>query len=142
MRWIFAALAALLFVTAAAAAQSTQGNGGEGAPQNLSQPYQRTAPAPPLKTMALKDVNNPSDTLGSASVEDSKGQSVGHVQAVNTTKQGEVRSIDVALNTKSAGKVVSIRANELRYVPSSNMLRASLSMDRIAALPAVPRKPL
>lgn len=131
------------FVAAAslATAQGTNGAGGYGTPQNLSQPYQPSAPVKPMKSMALKDVNNPSDALGSASVEDAKGQSVGQVQRVNTTPKGNVRSVDVHLTAlKGSDKIVTIMADKLHYIPAGNMLRAELSQAEIARLPAVPAK--
>lgn len=143
MRAKMALVAAVLFICTAAEAQDVQGHGSYGAPQNLTHPYQPSPPAKPLKTQALKDVSNPSDTLGSASVEDSKGSSVGQVQTVNTTKNGQVASVDVLLKTPGANnKVVSLKPSQLRYVPSGNLLRATMTVAKIDTLPAIKPKTL
>ena len=85
----------------------------------------------------LTQVSNPKTTLASATVQDSAGQSVGQVQSVKTTSSGKASSVKVSLTTsKGAGKTVSIKASDLSYDPSSNMLKSTLTSTQIDSMPA------
>ncbi len=85
-------------------------------------------------TQPASQVSSPETTLASATVQDSNGQSIGQVKSVKTSSGGKASSVAVSLS--SAGKVVSIKASKLRYDPSGNVLKASLSSTEINALPA------
>ena len=84
-------------------------------------------------------VNDPSSTLATDSVQDSSGQSVGTVRSVNMGPQGRASRINVSL-TRS-GRTVSIRAHELRFDPASNTLKSTLTLSQISALPPATQSP-
>lgn len=131
------AVALVLLIAVPAWAQGTNGVGGYSSPQNLNQPYSPSPPAKPLKSVALKDVANPTDTLSPASVEDSKGVSVGQVRRVVTNTKGQVTRVDVLLKTQNTpGRVVSFKPASLRYIPASSLLHSNMTAAEINALPA------
>jgi hypothetical protein len=103
--------------------------------QQMSSP--QSSMSNPASTQPASDVASPKTTLASATVQDSSGQSVGQVQSVKTTASGKTSSVAVSLTSASgAAKVVSIRASKLRFDPSGNTLKASLTSSEINALPA------
>jgi hypothetical protein len=63
------------------------------------------------------------------------------VQSVKTSASGKATSVAVSLSaaagTAGAPKVVSIKADDLTYDPSSNSLKASLTTQEINQLPAI-----
>jgi hypothetical protein len=108
--------------------------------QMQMQMQKATAPAEKGVTKPLSRVSDPSTTLASATVSDSSGQSVGQVQSVKTSG-GKATSVAVSLSaagaTAGAPKVVSIKADDLTYDPSSNSLKASLTTQEINQLPSI-----
>ncbi|HKD22909.1 MAG TPA: hypothetical protein VKB71_12920 [Rhizomicrobium sp.] len=109
--------------------------------QMQMQMQKATAPAEKGATKPLSRVSDPSTTLASATVSDSSGQSVGQVQSVKTSASGKATSVAVSLSaagaTAGAPKVVSIKADDLTYDPSSNSLKASLTTQEINQLPSI-----
>ena len=129
-------VAGALIVAGSAAAQM-RGGGGYSSMSN-------TAPTTPSTTynmssreaQPISDVKDPTTTLASARVQDSSGQTIGHVQKVSTTADGKASIVYVSLATSGgAGKVVSFDANGLRYDSDSKTLKASLTQSEINALP-------
>jgi hypothetical protein len=81
-------------------------------------------------------VSDPQMTLAAAKVQDASGKSIGTVTGVQTSKSGAAKSVKVSLSGKKA-KTVAIEANELRYMPTTHLLKAGLTQAQIRALPAV-----
>src|SRR5579862_1442412 len=84
-------------------------------------------------------VKDPTSTLGTDSVQDASGQTVGTVRGVSTGPDGRARRINVSL-TRS-GRTVSIRAHELRFDPASNTLKSTLTLSQISAMPPATESP-
>jgi hypothetical protein len=89
------------------------------------------------KGVALTRISNPRQTLSSVTVQDSSGQTVGMVQAVETAPSGKPKAVDITLASGSGGKIVRIKASKLRYQSSSNLLQAKLTQPQIDALPTL-----
>jgi hypothetical protein len=107
--------------------------------QSTATPQSTTATAPgSTATQPATEVSSPKTALASATVQDSSGQPVGQVQSVKTTSGGKASTVAVSVTptTGGAAKIVSIKASRLRYDPSGNILKASLSSSEINALPA------
>lgn len=103
------------------ATQTTRGYGGQAPLQSLSR------------------INEPERELGAASVRDSSGETVGQVQAVQTSTKGKASSVRIALNTAkgvATGKRVTVAAQDLRYDSASNAVVADLSQSQIEGMPA------
>ena len=79
-------------------------------------------------------VSNPTSTLGTDSVQDSSGQTIGTVRSVTTGPDGRASRINVSL-TRSGG-TVWIRARQLRFDPASNTLKSSLTLSQIRSMPS------
>jgi hypothetical protein len=127
---VMAGVAALL--TPAALAAQPYGSG-----QPLEQPLQNlpSKPAIPQATEPVREL--PPGKIASASVEDASGQMVGKVQLVKITTSGRVSSVDVRVIVPGdTGRVVSIKEQHLRYVPATGVLKTSLSLSEINALPS------
>jgi hypothetical protein len=143
---VAAVTGALILAASPASAQYTQSAPAAQPAQTTQTPMSSPQTQAPMSsptmqqgtsTQAATDVSSPKTTLASATVQDSSGQSVGQVQSVKTTSGGKTSSVAVSLSSgTSSGKIVSIRASKLRYDPSGNVLKASLSSSEISALPA------
>ena len=117
--------------------------------QMYSRPATTATPSSPMMEHPMKSesatarplsrVKDPSTTLASATVNDSNGQSIGQVQSVKTSSSGKAQSVAVSLTSSATtpGKIVTLQADQLTYDPSSNQLKASLTMDQINQLPAI-----
>jgi len=91
------------------------------------------------KGVALTRISNPKQTLNSVTVQDSSGQTVGMVQAVETGRGGKPKAVDITLASGNGGsaKIVRIKASKLRYQSASNLLQAKLTQSEIDALPTM-----
>jgi hypothetical protein len=88
--------------------------------------------------VALSAVSNAKQTLASASVKDSSGQTLGQVQKVKTSASGTPTAIDVSLTSAPTPKVVQLKASQLRYDRSNNMLMTvGLSASEVQSMPAI-----
>lgn len=88
-------------------------------------------------TESVASVTDAKTQLAAATVQDQSGQQVGQVQDVHTSSSGKATRVDVALNTPSGvGKVVSLKASQLGYDPSKNIVVAQLSRSDIESMPA------
>ncbi len=89
-------------------------------------------PAKHGKEILLRRVKDPKQTLAAASVDDSSGDAVGHVQSIETFRNGHARAVMVSLT--DGNKTVAIPARDLRYDKSSNTIDARLTKSQIQAL--------
>jgi hypothetical protein len=85
-----------------------------------------------MHTVMLRAVTNPKETLANASVDDSAGSTIGHVQSVETYKSGHARAVLVSLTSDS--KTVAIPQRDLRFDKSTDTLDAKLTKSQIEAL--------
>lgn len=88
-------------------------------------------------SVALRDVQNPKETLASASVQDDQGNSIGPVHEVVLGSNGKPTAVkvDVGGFLGIGSKVVAIRANKLKFQQDRNILVTTMTKNQIKALP-------
>ena len=97
---------------------------------------QAAAPEAADKSIALTDVEMPKDTLATATVETSTGESVGEVQSVTVGADGKASGVVVEADSFLGKDVdpVTIEAANLTYDPDRKVLITELNKDQIQNL--------
>ncbi len=82
----------------------------------------------------LSTITNPPARIASANVLDASGTTIGAVQRVEITPQGQPTKVAIALIGRDDGLVV-LDAGAVKYDSSKNQILASQSADQIRSLP-------
>ncbi len=90
----------------------------------------------------LKEINNPDQTLSSASVETRDGWVLGEVKSVKTGSNDLPKTVDITTGgfLGFGERVVPIGAKDMTYLKGRNILVTSLSKNEVKALPVVQSK--
>ena len=138
---------ALSLLAAPALAQSTMSTMPSRIPNPASKPQSSAEMSPSSQAtshmqassgVSLSSVSNAKQTLASASVKDSSGQTLGQVEKVKTTASGTPTAVEVNLTSAPTPKTVQLKASQLRYDQSSNMLMTvGLSASEVQSMPAM-----
>jgi hypothetical protein len=110
-------------------------------PNKMVQPQAGTRPDSDMTRqghmggVSLNTLDNPQQKLTNATVDDSRGATIGTVTNVQTASSGKVQKVEVSLT--SGNKTVAIPARDLRFDSSSNTLNARMTRLQIENLPSV-----
>lgn len=111
-------------------------------PQNTNSGNSMATPMAqaPATQMPLSQVSDVA-TLNSAAVHDASGNSIGTVQRVVTGASGRPTAVQVDAGSflGTTSKIVSIKASNLKYDRSRNVLTTTLTKSQIKALPPASR---
>ncbi len=88
----------------------------------------------PDAPMTLSAISNPPSKIGIANVLDSRGRTVGAVQRVEVTPQGQPTKVAVALIGKDEQMIV-LDAGAVRYDAHNNQIMAQATIDQMKAMP-------
>ena len=109
----------------------------EPAPQDSTtpQPYptggNTLQPDQTASAIPLSDVQNPEQTLASASVKDAKGAAIGEVTSVNVGLDGKVKMV----NVETGSRTVRLDAAGMKYAQAENAIIATKTKEEIEAMP-------
>jgi hypothetical protein len=89
--------------------------------------------------VTLDKVSNPEGRLAHSNVQDKNGEKVGTVRKVivDSTRNPIALQVDVGAFLGMGGKVVEIKAADLRYEQDRNILTTTLRKPQIQALPEI-----
>ena len=89
--------------------------------------------------VTLDKVSNPEGRLAHSNVQDKNGEKVGTVRKVivDSTRNPIALQVDVGAFLGMGGKVVEIKAADLRYEQDRNTLTTTLRKPQIQALPEI-----
>lgn len=133
-----AAFAAVSLLSASALAQTSMSTMPSRIPNTTASHSTSQMSSKSPSGVALSSVSNPKTTLASASVKDPSGQTLGQVQEVKTSASGTPTAIEVNLTSAPTAKTVQLKASQLRYDRSSNMLMTvGLTATEVDSMPAV-----
>ena len=124
---------------------STTGNAGSKAGTEIEKAVGAgdTLSAADMKSaMSLSKVKDAKDKLASAKVDDPKGNIIGPVKEVITSKSGMATAINVDVGgwLGVGERVVSMKASNFTYIPDRGILVTKMSKTAIEKLPAVKEK--